>query len=92
MRNKPTRAVLVMEEAAGKRIRALSLEEAYARSNEIYLTVEFEDETEIVIEVGCIPSFEITHLARDGKGELEPIKKSMRGSVRTLVKKKISVI
>lgn len=84
MRNKSKRAVLVMEEAAGKRIRRLSLEEPYPKSHEIYLTVEFEDETEILIEVGCAPSFEITHLARDARGELEPIKKPMRGSMRVL--------
>ena len=86
MKNKPKRAVLVMQEAAGKRIRRLSLEEPYAKSQEIYLTVEFEDETEILIEVGCAPSFGITHLARDAHGELQPIKKPMRGSMRMLAK------
>jgi hypothetical protein len=86
MKNKVKRAVLVMEEAAGKRIRRLSLAEPYPKSHEIYLTVEFEDETEILIEVGCVPCFGITHLARDARGELEPIKKPMRGSMRMLVK------
>ena len=86
MKNKPKRAVLVMEEAVGKQIRRLALEEPYPKSHEIYLVVEFEDKTEILIEVGCAPSFGITHLARDARGELEPIKKPMRGSMRMLAK------
>jgi hypothetical protein len=88
MRDKPKRAVLVIDEAIGKRLRRLSLEEAYPKSHQIFLTVEFEDETEILIEVGCVPSFGITHLARDAHGELEPMKKSTRGSIRMLAKKK----
>jgi hypothetical protein len=92
MKNKAKRAVLVMEEAAGKRIRRLSLEEAYPKSHEIYLTVEFEDETEILIEVGCAPSFGITHLARDARGDLEPIKKPMHGSMRMLLKTKSNAV
>jgi hypothetical protein len=86
MMNNPKRAVLVMDEVTGKRIRRLSLAEPYPKSQEIYLTIEFDDETEILIEVGCRPRFGITHLARDTHGELEPIKKSMHGSIRSLVK------
>jgi hypothetical protein len=86
MSRKSKRAVLVVEEAAGKRIHRLSLEEPYPKSREIYLSVEFDDETEIVIDIGCIPSFEITHLARDARGELQPIRRSMRGSIRILAK------
>jgi hypothetical protein len=66
--NKPKRAVLVMDEATGKRIRQLSLAEPYPESQEIYLTIEFDDETEILIEVECRPWFGITHLARDTRG------------------------
>jgi hypothetical protein len=86
MSRKSKRAVLVLEEAAGKRIRRLSLEEPFPKSREIYLAVEFDDETEIVIEVGGIPSFEITHLARDARGELQPIGRPRRGSIRILAK------
>jgi hypothetical protein len=53
--NKPKRAVLEMDEARGKRIRRLSLAEPYPKSQEIYLTIEFDDETEILIEVECRP-------------------------------------
>lgn len=84
--NKPKRAVLVIDEAAGKQIRRLSLAEPYPKSQEIYLTIEFDDETEILIEVECRPCFGITHLARDTHGELEPMKESIRGSIRSLVK------
>ena len=92
MKNKAKRAVLFLEEAAGKRIRRLSLEEPYPKAHEIYLTVVFEDETEILIEVGCAPSFGITHLARDARGELEPIKKPIRGSLRMLPKTKSNAV
>jgi hypothetical protein len=84
--NKPKRAVLVMDEATGKRIRQLCLAEPYPNSQEIYLTIEFDDETEILIEVECRPWFGITHLARDTHEELEPVKESMHGSVRSLAK------
>jgi hypothetical protein len=84
--NRPKRAVLVMDEAAGKRIRRLCLAEPYPESQEIYLTIEFDDETEILIEVECSPCFGVTHLARDAYGELAPVKKSMHGSIRSLVK------
>jgi len=84
--SKPTRAVLVMDEATGKRIRRLSLAEPYPKSQEVYLPIEFDDETEILIEVECRPLFGITHLVRDAHGELGLVKESMRGSIRSLAK------
>jgi hypothetical protein len=60
--------VLAMDEATGKRIRRLCLAETYPKSQEFYLTIEFDDETEILIEVGCRPWFGIKHLARDTWG------------------------
>ncbi|MEG9438369.1 hypothetical protein JAO29_19650 [Edaphobacter sp. HDX4] len=86
MRNKSDRAVLVIDEATGRRIRRLSLAEPYPKSHEIYLTIEFDDETEILIEVACSPCFGIRHLARDTHGELESVKESVHGSLRSLVK------
>jgi hypothetical protein len=84
--NKPKRAVLVIDVASGKRIRRLSLAEPYPKSQEVYLTIEFDDETEILIEVECRPWFEITHLVRDTYGELAPVEESMHGSIRSLTK------
>lgn len=84
--NEPKRAVLVIGEAVGKRIRRLSLAEPYTKSREIYLTIEFDDRTEILIGVDCRPCFGITHLARDPHGEMGPVKESMRGSIRPLAK------
>ena len=84
--NETLRAALVLEEATGKRISRLCLEEPYPKSQEVYLTIEFDDETEILIEVECSPCFGVTHLARDAYGELAPVKKSMHGSIRSLVK------
>ena len=84
--NKSKRAMLVLDEATGKRIRQLCLAEPYPKSQEIYLSIEFDDETEILIEVGCRPCFGITHLARGTHGELEPVKELAHGSIRSLVK------
>ncbi len=81
---RPKRAALVIDEASGKRVRRLCLEEPYPKSRDIYLTVEFDDETEILIEVGCHPSFALTHLTRNAQGELEPVKRSRRGSIHSL--------
>ena len=86
--NKVKRAVLVMGEATGKSIRRLSLAEPYPKSREIYLTIEFDDETEILIEVECGSCFAITHLARDTHGEMGPVKESIHGSIRSLAKVK----
>ena len=86
--NKTQRAVLILDEGTGKRIRQLCLAEPYLKSQEIYLTIEFDDETEILIEVSCRSWFSITHLARDTHGELEPVKQPTHGSIRSLAKKK----
>jgi hypothetical protein len=86
MRSKGKRAVLVIDEATGKRIRRLSLAEPYPKAEETYLTIELDDETEILIEVGCRPCFGITHLTRDAHGELEPVNESAHGSIRSLMK------
>lgn len=85
---KRKRAVLVLDEAAGKRISRLTLEEPYPKSHEVYIVIEFEDKTEILIEVDCRPVFDIRHLVRNIDGELEPVKKSIRGSIRSLASDK----
>jgi hypothetical protein len=82
----PERAVVVIGEATGKRIRQLSLEEPYAKSKEIYLTIEFDDEKEILIDLGSRLLFGIKHLARDVNGELEPVKEFPQKSIRALAK------
>ena len=84
--SKAKRAVLAVKEATGKRIRRLCLEEPYPQARDGYLTIEFDDGTSLLIEVGCRPCFGITHLARDAHGELAPTKKPMRGSIRSLAK------
>jgi hypothetical protein len=84
--NKPKRAVFVIDEATGKRISRLTLAEPYAKSQEVYLTIEFDDETEISIEVEYRPRFRITHLARDIDGDMSPVKESTYGSIRMLAR------
>ncbi len=70
MTAKPKRAVVVLHEAAGKQIRQLSLSEPYPKAQDIYLSIEFEDGTEMLIEIACVPCFGINHLVRDAEGEL----------------------
>ena len=82
----PERAVVVIGEATGKRIRQLSLEETYAKSKEIYLTIAFDDEKEILIDVGSRMLFGIKHLARDSNGDLAPVKEYSQRSIRAYVK------
>lgn len=84
--SKKDRAVLVIPEAAGKRVRELSLAEPFVNSHNIYVSIEFEDETEVLIEVESRPYFSIMHLMRDAHGELEPVKEPVRGTLRALVK------
>jgi hypothetical protein len=84
--NETERAVLTLDGAAGKRIRRLRLAEPYAKSQEVYLTIEFDDATEILIEVNCRPWFAIRHLALDASGELEQVKKPTQGTIRSLAK------
>lgn len=84
--NKVKRAVLAIREAEGKRIRRLSLAEPYPNSHNIYISIEFDDETEVLIEVESRPYFSIMHLMRNAHGELEPVKEPIRGTLRSLVK------
>jgi|HubBroStandDraft_1064217.scaffolds.fasta_scaffold435347_1 hypothetical protein len=82
----PERAVIVIGEVTGKRIRRLSLEEPYAKSKEIYLAIEFDDEKEILIDLGSRLLFGIKHLVRDSNGELETVKEYPQRSIRALAK------
>ena len=81
-------ALLVIEEATGKCIRQLSLGEPYPGSQEIDLVINFDDGTQLAIEIDVASrlSFEIEHLSPDSKGEMEPVKKSRKGSLRALAK------
>ena len=81
-------ALLVIEEVTGKCIRQLSLGEPYGGSQEIDLVINFDDGTQLAIDIDVASrlSFEIEHLAPDSKGEMEPVKKSPKGSLRALAK------
>ena len=67
------RAVIVIEEAAQKRIRELSIEEPYAKSEEVYVTVKFDDDTEIILDLSSRLRFGVQCL-RIADGDLEPVK------------------
>lgn len=82
----PERAVVVIEEAAGKRIRQLTFEEPYPESKEIYLTIQFDDEKEILVDIGARLLFGIKHLVRDSNGENEPVKVYSQRSIRALAR------
>ena len=81
-------ATLILGEATGKRIRRLRMGERYAKSRAIYLGIEFDDDTEIAIDIDVASrlSFAIDHLSRDESGDMEPVKERIQGSLRSLVK------
>ena len=81
-------AKLIIEEAEGKRIRRLRMGEMYPHSRQIYLGIEFDDDTEIAIDIDVVSrlSFAIDHQARDERGEMEPVRERLKGSLRSLVK------
>jgi hypothetical protein len=85
---KPAR--LTIEEATGKRISRLYLEELSSESRESYLAVEFDDETEIVVDIDVDvvsrPSFGIAHHVLDEDGDVRPLKEQIKGSISSLVK------
>ena len=62
--------------------------EPYPKSQEIYLVIEFDDETEIEIDIDVASrlSFGIKHHARDANGEMEPVKAQLKGPIRSLLK------
>ena len=79
---RPKRAVVVIPEASGKRIRELRIEEPYAESHEFYATICFEDETEILLDLTAQLQFAVLYLHRV-EGELEPIKQYPKQLLRT---------
>ena len=83
--SKTDRAVLLIPEAAGKRVRELSLAEPFANSHNIYVSIEFDDQTNVVIEVESRPYFSIMHFVRDACGDIEPVKEPVRGTLQALV-------
>jgi hypothetical protein len=82
------RVVLVIDEATGKRISRLFLAEPYPKSQEIYLVIECDDDTEIEIDIDVASrlSFGIKHHARDANGEMEPVRAQLKGPIRSLVR------
>lgn len=84
---KPAR--LTIEEATGKRIKRLYLDELSSESRESYLAVEFDDDTEIVIDIDVDVvsrlSFGIAHHVPDEDGDVRPLKEQIKGSISSLV-------
>ena len=67
------RVVVVIEEAAQKRVRELSVEEPYAKSEDVYVTIKFDDDTEIILDLSSRLRFGVQCLRFVG-GDLEPVK------------------
>jgi hypothetical protein len=80
-------AKLVIQEAAGRRISRLYLGEMYPKSRQIYLGIDFDDDTQIAIDIDVVSrlSFAIDHLDRDQSGDMEPVEQRIQGSLRSLV-------
>ena len=70
---KVERVVVVIEEAANKRIRQLSIEEPHANANEVYVVVRFDDDTQLYIDLSSRQLFGVQYLEHID-GELEPVK------------------
>lgn len=75
------RAVVVIPEAVGKQIRELRIEEPYPESQEFYVTLRFEDETEILLDLTARLQFGVLYPQRV-EGEFEPIKQYPRQFLR----------
>jgi hypothetical protein len=71
--SKAKRAVVVIEEAAKKRVRQLSIEEPHANANEVYVVVLFDDDTQLYIDLSSRQLFGVQYLEHID-GELEPVK------------------
>jgi hypothetical protein len=86
--SKPKPALLVIDEATGKRIRQLRFEEPYPGSQAIDLIIEFDDGTQVAIGIDLASrlSFAIEHLAPDSSGDMEPVAKRLKGSIHALVR------
>ena len=67
------RVVVVIEEAAQKRVRELSVGEPYAKSEDVYVTIKFDDDTEIILDLSSRLRFGVQCL-RSADGDLEPVK------------------
>ena len=87
---KPAR--LMIEEATGKRISRLYLEELSSEFRESYLAVEFDDDTEVVIDIHVDVvsrhSFGIGHHVLDEDGDVRPLKEHIKGSISSLVEQR----
>jgi hypothetical protein len=67
------RVVVVIEEAAQKCVRELSVEEPHSKSEDVYVTIKFDDDTEIILDLSSRLRFGVQCL-RLVNGELEPVK------------------
>jgi hypothetical protein len=70
---KVERAVVVIEEAANKRVRQLSIEEPHANAKEVYVVMRFDDDTQLYIDLRSRQLFGVQYLEYIN-GELEPVK------------------
>jgi hypothetical protein len=70
---KAERVVVVINEAASKRIRQLSIEEPHANAKEVYVVMRFEDDTQLYIDLSSRQLFGVQYLEHID-GELEPVK------------------
>jgi hypothetical protein len=69
---KSERVVVVIEEATGKRVQQLCVEEPYANAEEFWVAIQFDDDTEIYLDLSSRIRFGVHYLGRVD-GDLEPI-------------------
>jgi hypothetical protein len=70
---KPQCVVVSVPEAKGKRIRHLCIEEPYPTSTNVYVSINFEDDTVVVIDLTPRVMFSVDYLRRID-GELKSLR------------------
>jgi hypothetical protein len=74
---------VIIPEAKGKRVEELAVTEPYANWDEVYLTIRFDDGTEISFDVSARIRFGFTYM-RLVDGEQVPIRQQAQGFLREI--------
>jgi hypothetical protein len=81
--SKPKPTEVIIPEVKGKRIKELAVTEPYANSDEIYLTIRFDDDTEISLDLSARIRFGFTYM-RLVDGEQVPIRQQAQRFLREI--------
>jgi hypothetical protein len=79
--SKPKPTEVIIPEVTGKRIGELAVTEPHANSDEIYLTIRFDDDTEMFFDLSARIRFGFTYM-RLADGEQVPIRQQAQRFLR----------